>query len=264
MTDKKPYLVNLKPVKDKDLSKGIGGPLAQKMARSQGSRFMVVAEIEVGTIHKAPDQDLVDLVVTQFWPAEDTILDDHLRGITRTLHRQNGFNAAAADGQQQLPLGDQGSEPTVEGVVAAGGRFRPHPYIASTLSTDDNSICDVCGLLADAAPHQAHELDADPDTAPTETGGLAEPGEGDGQGEVLEDHPDNALDGADGDDEDDDQGDDEQDDADEHREGSKPADQPADQPTLTAVPGEAPARPAPTVNPFAPVPGTPGPGGDVA
>lgn len=263
MTDKKPHLVKLKGLTDSDLSKGIGGQLASEMCNHKGRHYMVVAELRVDQLtEKLDDQVIAELVLTQFWPVPfHGAADEHLRGMTAALHREQGFNAAAANGDQQLPLGDHGSEPTVDAVVAAGGRFRPHPYIASTLSTDDDAICDVCGLLADAAPHRAHELGDEPD----------EPGEGDEQPEVLEDHPDDEGDeGDEGDDVDDpDTADQDGQDGEpltepDHDPTDHPIEEPAGQPVLTAVPGDAPARPTPSVNPFAPTPGDPGPGGDVA
>jgi len=147
MTDKKPYLAKLK-------SRGLDGTgvtenIARQLVLAKGRRYMALVEVEVHTIHDNPEQMIADLAVEQFWPVvDDSSLDEHLREITAALYARRG----SADGDEELDL--DGPAPKVSDVLKAGARHRPHPYITSGLSVDDDAACDVCGLREDAAQHQ--------------------------------------------------------------------------------------------------------------
>lgn len=80
---------------------------------------------------------------------EDVGAAEHIREIAKVVHT----NRKRAQDGPQLNFEGDGPEPTVAQVLAGGQQFRPHPYLASTLSTDDNAICDVCGQHADTVLH---------------------------------------------------------------------------------------------------------------
>jgi hypothetical protein len=224
MSDKKPHLVTLKSATDQVLSKGIGGKLAQQMTNNLGRQYMAIVEVEVDVIHHKGEQDVADLRVLQFWPATDD-LSHYLRDVTAAMHREAGFTAQKANGDQ--PLFDGGSEPTVEGVLAGGGRFRPHPYLAAMLGVDDEAICDVCGQIEDVP---VHRVLADEHDGPEGDDQLVD---GDGEQPEPEEEP--------------------------VAEPEDPAD-PGDPENGDGVVVEEPVtelRPAPVANPFAPTP-TPG------
>lgn len=173
MSSKKPHLVKLK---GKGLDgTGVTDSVARQMCSAKGRRYMAVVEVTVDTLHdKLEGQVVADLTLDQFWPATSTSLSDHLRELTRTLHQTKGIEEARASGDQPLDFED-GPSPKVADVLAHGGRFRPHPYLASTLSTEDEPVCDVCGELEDAPAHAAAAGDE-----PDETGEHDDAGEGDG------------------------------------------------------------------------------------
>lgn len=105
-------------------------------------------KLNIGTIEVAPDGEAAE----------------HLRELARLFH----YERQLADGQPTLPNGDYGQdgpEPTVAQVLAAGARFKPHPFLPVD-AADDNGICDVCGQLQDAAPHAEHDSIPDPFTVP--------------------------------------------------------------------------------------------------
>lgn len=126
---------------------GVTEEIASKMYRTKGSSWMVIAEVKVVEIHeKADGQRRVDLSLEIVEPALDPALEDHLRELTRGLYYNRGIQ------EGQLAIEDS-LAPSVEEAIAAGARHRPHPYMASTLSTEDTPVCDVCGLLEDVALH---------------------------------------------------------------------------------------------------------------
>lgn len=130
---------------------GVTEAIAQQLYASKGRRMMAIVELRSVERHeKADGERRVDVVLTQVEPATDDLLAEHLRELTRTMY----FNRQLAEGTQPTLDGD-GIEPKVADVLAAGRAHRPHPYMASTLSTEDEPVCDICGLVEGAAQHLA-------------------------------------------------------------------------------------------------------------
>lgn len=136
---------------------GLTEEIASDLFRKVGSHFMAIVELEVVYPH-GPNTDgkrRIDLRLKQVEPAMDDNLSEHLRELTRTLH----YNRQVAT---HGPTLDGADEPSVDDVLAAGAKHRPHPYLASTLSLDDDAICDVCGQHEGAPVHADREQLADP------------------------------------------------------------------------------------------------------
>lgn len=136
---------------------GLTEEIANDLFRKVGNHFMAIVELEVVYPH-GPNTDgkrRIDLRLTQVEPAIDDNLDDHLRELTRVLH----FNRQVA---KEGPTLDSADEPSVDDVLAAGAKHRPHPYLASTLSIDDDAICDVCGQVEATPVHADRTQLADP------------------------------------------------------------------------------------------------------
>lgn len=136
---------------------GLTEEIASDLFRKVGSHFMAIVELEVVYPH-GPNTDgkrRIDLRIKQVEPAMDSTLSEHLRELTRTLH----YNRQVAT---HGPTLDGGEERTVDDVLAAGKKHEPHPYLASTLSIDDDAICDVCGQVESAAVHADRDQLADP------------------------------------------------------------------------------------------------------
>lgn len=141
-------------------STGLTEEIANDLFRKVGSHFMAIVELEVVYPH-GPNTDgkrRIDLRLKQVEPAMDANLADHLRELTRTLY----FNR-----QVDQPL-NSGDEPSVDQVLAAGRKHEPHPYLASTLSTDDDAICDVCGQVEGVPVHADRSALDDPFTVTEE------------------------------------------------------------------------------------------------
>lgn len=135
--------IHAKGLKDTGVTEEVAG----QMYRAKGKTYLALCEVTVAeTRERADGQRRVDLIMGTFEPVLDDTLEDHLREINRVLHR----NRVQVDGQLAL---DDSLAPSVEDVLAAGNRHKPHPYIASTLSTDDDAICDVCGLKQEVTLH---------------------------------------------------------------------------------------------------------------
>jgi hypothetical protein len=134
---------------------------AAELFNRVGHTFTAIVELQVTDKHgpNLKGQRGIELVITTLEPALDndpTIenrIEDHLREIARTLY----YNRAIDDAQPTLDPGD-GINPKVSDVIAAGVRHHPHPYLASTLSTDDDAICDVCGLIETAGVHYTQDF----------------------------------------------------------------------------------------------------------
>ncbi|WP_447643187.1 hypothetical protein [Nocardioides zeae] len=225
MSSKKPHLVKLK---GKGLDgTGVTDAVARQMCSAKGRRYMAVVEVTVDTLHdKLEGQVVADLTLDQFWPATSTSLSDHLRELTRTLHQNKGIEEARASGDQPLDFED-GPSPKVADVLAHGGRFRPHPYLASTLSTEDEPVCDVCGEMEDAPAHAAAAEGAPDETGEPDERDDAEGTEGDGD----EHNDDGPGEGA------------------EEDAGEEDPDEPEEEPVDALAPV---TTPRPTPNPFAP------------
>jgi hypothetical protein len=154
MTDKKPYLVSLKGggLFDKG---GVTETVAREMANpnAKGRHYMVVAEVVVQEIHdKLSGQMIADLGIVKFWPVANVLtdagdLDNHLRELAVVLRSELGNDT----GDQELDL--DGPSPKVKDILAAGGRWSPHPFLPVDVS-EENPICDVCGALGAATAHQ--------------------------------------------------------------------------------------------------------------
>lgn len=128
-------------------STGVTEEIAGQMYRSKGATYLAIVEVKVAELHEKSDgQRRVDLTLEMVEPVLDGNLEDHLRELTRVLYR----NRAQDDGQMAI---DESLAPSVEDVLAAGNRHKPHGYMASTLSTEDEPVCDVCGLTEDVNLH---------------------------------------------------------------------------------------------------------------
>lgn len=128
---------------------GITEELAKRCHDRLGRKVLAVVELQADsrTENSAGDES-VTLRILTVEPAPNAQTEDHLRELARSFHYERQLAEGAAP---TLPLG--GAEPDVESVLAAGAKHRPHPYLASTLSTDDNAICDVCGQHEGATVH---------------------------------------------------------------------------------------------------------------
>lgn len=126
-----------------------------------------------GRVHRADNEDLCEPCRR----AEARYEQERQLDITHgrpELARSFHYEQQLADGQLTIETGDD-IEPKVADVLKAGAIHRPHPYLASTLSTDDTEhgpVCDVCGQIEAAGVHQQEpaddpvddELDLDGDT----------------------------------------------------------------------------------------------------
>lgn len=141
-------------------STGITEEIAKRLHDNLGKTILVIAEItsEARTENKAGDEK-VKLSLGMIEVAPDGLAADHVRELARSFH----YERQLADGQPTL---DDDIEPKVSDVLEHGAQFRPHPYLASTLSTDDNPVCDVCGHHEGAAVHAERETLPDPFAVP--------------------------------------------------------------------------------------------------
>jgi hypothetical protein len=141
---------------------GVTEDIANQMYAHRGKHYMAIVEVKVEETHeKADGTKKVDLILTQVEPAASDDLDEHLRELVRTLY----YNRGTGD---QPTLGQGTDEPTVEKVLAAGAKHRPHPFVSGGVGDDDKPICDVCGLLEAAAVHSAQGTLPDPFEIPAE------------------------------------------------------------------------------------------------
>lgn len=135
---------------------GITEEIATDLFQSVGTHMMAIVDLQV-VDKSGPNikgKRTVEIVIDGIEPATDDNLAEHLRELTRTCY----FNRQT---DQPLTL-DDNIEPDLKTVLEAGRRLEPHPYLASTLSTEDEPVCDVCGLLEPAAVHADRSLVADP------------------------------------------------------------------------------------------------------
>ena len=137
---------------------GITDELAKTLHDNLGKTITIVAEIRSesrGENLKGDETVKLAIQTLEVIP-EDAGAADHVREIAKTAH----YNRMVAQEGPDLEL--DGPAPKVADVLAAGQRFQPHPYLASTLSTDDNATCDVCGQHEGAAVHADRTALADP------------------------------------------------------------------------------------------------------
>lgn len=142
-------------------STGVTEEIARSLYNRLGSHMMFIVEGRVDARTEGTDgSHKVQLTLTQVEPATDDNLSDHLRELTRTLH----YNRALDESQPTLDGGD-GINPTVGDAIAAGQRHRPHPFLPVDAS-NDNGICDVCGLVEIAGVHSTQDFLPDDDGDP--------------------------------------------------------------------------------------------------
>lgn len=148
---------------------GVTEDIADELYAHKGRHYMAIVELKVDETHEnAEGKRKVDLVLAQVEPAMDEQLAEHLRELQRTVYLNRQHVGAQLAIDQELT----GDEPTVEGVVAAGAPMRPHPFLPVD-ATQDNPICDVCGLVETAPRHSAQDTlpehdDEQPDEQPDE------------------------------------------------------------------------------------------------
>lgn len=143
---------------------GFTEDLAASLFDRVGHNLKAIVELQVVDKHgpNLKGQRGITLVITKLEVADDTILEEHLRELSRTLYlnRQHDKDQPSLDG------GD-GINPKVGDVIQAGVRHRPHPFLPVD-AADDNGICDVCGLIDSAGVHSTQDFlptgdDTDPD-----------------------------------------------------------------------------------------------------
>ena len=136
----------------------------REMYAAKGSRRWIVASVKVDETHEKADGDRkVDLIIDELEVAPE-IAEEHVRELIRSFY----YERQVASDEQQLRLDDD-IEPKVADVLEHGAQHRPHPYLASPLSTDDDAVCDVCGRLEDAPVHEVLADDQDDDEEPEDT-----------------------------------------------------------------------------------------------
>ena len=152
---------------------GITEDIAKRLHDSLGKTIVAIVEIssEARTEKRNGDEQ-VKLAIGMIEVAPDGLAADHVRELARSFH----YERQLAETGPMLPAEGDGPEPTVTDVIKHGQQFKPHPYLASTLSTDDTPVCDVCGQHENAAVHKDRAALADPFAASGEPGddGLAE------------------------------------------------------------------------------------------
>jgi len=143
---------------------GVTEEIASQLFTQVGRHYMAIVEFKVEEPHgpNGEGKRRVDLVLTQVEPAVDDSLAEHLRELTRTLYYNRNL-----DGHTGTTLTTGSDEPTVEAVLAAGAKHRPHPFVSGGVGDTDGPnpgkpICDVCGLLEAAAVHSAQDTLPDP------------------------------------------------------------------------------------------------------
>lgn len=175
MSTKKDHLVKIRAKSDL-AGTGVDEALARQMCNRKGKSYMAVVEVKVDELHdKASGQLGADLVITQFWPAADTLkggadLDAHLRNLTRTMHQNHALNSEDEQLQIETP-GDL--EPKVSDVLAAGKALEPHEFVAT--KEGDVTICDVCGEDEDDARHSADVVGPDDEAGQDEPPHIHDP-----------------------------------------------------------------------------------------
>lgn len=129
---------------------GITEELAKRCHDQLGKKVLAVVElVSEDRGEKRNGDERVTFSILTVEPAPNGMTENHLRELARSFY----YERQLAEGQAPtLEYGDS-PEPDLASVLAAGAKHQPHPYLASMLSTDDNAVCDVCGLLEGAAVH---------------------------------------------------------------------------------------------------------------
>lgn len=147
-------------------AKGLDGTgfteeLAAELFNRVGSHMMAIVDLQV-VDRSGPNvkgKRKVQLVIDGIEPATDDNLAEHLRELRRVCHYNRKL-----DGHTGTTT--QGEERTVDDVLAAGAAHRPHPFLPVDAS-EDNPICDVCGLVQAAGVHSTQDLLEEPDDEDT-------------------------------------------------------------------------------------------------
>jgi 2,4-dienoyl-CoA reductase-like NADH-dependent reductase (Old Yellow Enzyme family) len=139
---------------------GLTEDLAKRFHDQLGRKGIAIVEFCSETRTEKRDGDeTVGLSILTFEPATTQLAEDYLRELSRGFH----FDRGVADGQLAL---DETLEPKVADILAAGKPFIPHPFLPANAS-EDNPICDVCGVVEDATRlHDEKSRPADPFTVP--------------------------------------------------------------------------------------------------
>lgn len=129
---------------------GITEDLAKRCHDQLGRKMLAVVELVAESrSEKRNGDESVSLSILTIEPAPNGMTEDHLRELARSFY----YERQLAEGEAPtLGFGDA-PEPDIDAVLAAGARHAPHPYLASTLSIDDNAVCDVCGQHDGAVVH---------------------------------------------------------------------------------------------------------------
>lgn len=139
---------------------GLTEDLAKRYHDQLGRKGIAIVEFcsETRTEKRSGDET-VGLSILTFEPAPSDLAEDHLRELARGFYYERGI----ADGQLAL---EETLEPKVADILAAGKPFTPHPFLPAN-SSEDNPICDVCGVVKDATRlHDEKPPQADPFTVP--------------------------------------------------------------------------------------------------
>lgn len=154
---------------------GITEELVSEHFSRVGSHMMAIVDLQV-VDRSGPNikgKRKVTYVIDGIEPAVDEAMAEHLRELQRTAYLNRQKSGAQRTIDQELDA--EGGEPTVDAVVAAGAAHRPHPFLPVDV-TEDNPICDVCGLIESASRHSVQDIlpdgeDAEPtDDDPRPTG----------------------------------------------------------------------------------------------
>ena len=129
---------------------GITEDLAKRCHDQLGRKVLAVVELvaESRSENRNGDES-VGLSILTIEPAPNGMTENHLRELARSFYYERQLELGEAP---TLEYGDS-PEPDLKSVLAAGARHEPHPYLSSTLSVDDNAVCDVCGQHEGAAVH---------------------------------------------------------------------------------------------------------------
>lgn len=138
---------------------GLTEELAKRFHDQLGRKGIAIVEFcsETRTEKRNGDEN-VGLSILTFEPATSDLAEDHLRELARGFYYERGI----ADGQLAL---EESLEPKVSDILAAGKPFTPHPFLPVDASQED-PICDVCGVVKDATRLHDEKPWADPFTVP--------------------------------------------------------------------------------------------------
>jgi hypothetical protein len=163
---------------------GITEDLAKRCHDQLGRKILAVVELVAETrSEKRNGDESVSLSILTVEPAPNTMTEDHLRELARSFYYERQLAESG-------PTLDGPDEPSVDDVLAAGAKHQPHPYLASTLSVDDNAVCDVCGQHEGASVHADRAAFVDPFAVTEDDVDYGDDKEADDEGgdELVSDH----------------------------------------------------------------------------